>query len=123
MGMDSYRIPTVSLNPNQKEKDMKIEVTFYNFVDAFRNHGRENSFSYEAKRALFNYLEELEEDCGMDIELDVIALDCDYCEYGNATEAAREYDCEEETEEYCLNWLYERTQVIPFNSGVIIQSF
>ena len=32
--MDSYRIPTVSLNPNQKEKDMKIEVTFYNFVDA-----------------------------------------------------------------------------------------
>jgi len=55
-------------------------ITFSDFCDAFRRHGREDQFSYEAKRALFDHMEDLEEDTGEKIELDVVALCCDYQE-------------------------------------------
>lgn len=59
---------------------MKTTITFSAFVDAFHNMGRDIQFSYEAKRELFDYLEQYEQDCGEEIELDVIALCCDYAE-------------------------------------------
>jgi hypothetical protein len=34
-------------------------ATFSDFIDAFRDHGRDTHFSYEAKEALFNYLEKV----------------------------------------------------------------
>lgn len=49
-----------------------------NFHDAFRC--RPNNFSYEALNALFDYLEEYEESTGEQIELDPIALCCEYSE-------------------------------------------
>jgi hypothetical protein len=55
-------------------------LTFADFCSAFRNHGRENQFSPEAKFALYEYLTNLEEETGKKIELDVIALCCDYTE-------------------------------------------
>lgn len=57
------------------------QVTFNTFRDRFRQYDRLENFSYEGAEALFNYLEELEEDLGTPIELDVIALCCDYSEY------------------------------------------
>jgi hypothetical protein len=53
-------------------------ITFADFIDAFRAHGRENQFSYEAKKALFEHLEQYEEDTGDQIELDVVGLCCEY---------------------------------------------
>jgi hypothetical protein len=53
-------------------------VTLSDFIDAFRAHGREDQFSYEALDALFKYLEEYEEDTGEPIELDVVGLCCEY---------------------------------------------
>lgn len=50
------------------------------FCDAFRNMNSNENFTAEGKRALFNYLEQLEEDTEENIELDVIALCCDYSE-------------------------------------------
>ena len=50
----------------------------YQFRDAFRECGRQNNFSYEGLEVLFDYLENLSEDIGEPIELDVIALCCDY---------------------------------------------
>lgn len=50
------------------------------FHDAFRNMGRKDNFSYEGLNALFDYLEGIEGDTGERIELDVIALCCDYKE-------------------------------------------
>lgn len=70
---------------------MKRNVSFCGFTDAFRGMGRENSFSYDGLKALYEYLEQLEDDCGMEIELDVVALDCEYTEYESATEAASNY--------------------------------
>lgn len=55
-------------------------VNFSDFVDSFRKAGRENQFSYEGLRVLFDYLESYEQNTEEQIELDVIALCCDYCE-------------------------------------------
>lgn len=70
---------------------MKQNVNFCNFQDAFHKCGRGTQFSYEALQALFNYLEELEEDMGQEIELDVIALCCEYMEIEEDEEAYKEY--------------------------------
>ena len=58
-------------------------ITSSSFHDAFHSMDRQNQFSYEAREALFAYLEEYEESTGQQIELDVIALCCDYSEYEN----------------------------------------
>ena len=55
-------------------------VDFGLFCDAFRDHGRKDQFSYEAKRVLFEYLEALSYDTGEPIELDIIAICCEYNE-------------------------------------------
>ena len=90
--------------------------------------------------ALAEYLEEIERESATEIELDVCAIRCEFSEYSNATLAARAYgndysadvhnedDTEDEdavkkTEAHCLEWLQERTQVIEFNGGIIIQDF
>ncbi len=52
----------------------------YQFREAFRLAGREDQFSYEGLEVLFDYLEELSEDTGETVELDVVALCCDYYE-------------------------------------------
>jgi len=55
-------------------------VTFEDFRDAFRAYDRLENFTYDGARILFDYLEQYEEDTGERIELDVIALCCDYSE-------------------------------------------
>lgn len=50
---------------------------------------RPENFSYDGLEALFNYLEELEDDYGEEIEFDPIALCCEF------------------TEHYILDWLRE----------------
>jgi hypothetical protein len=59
---------------------MKTTVNFSAFVDAFRSMNRMDNFSYEDLEALFDYLEQYEQDSGEEMELDVIALCCDYDE-------------------------------------------
>jgi hypothetical protein len=58
---------------------MYIQVTESSFIDAFLGGSRADHFSYDGLVALFNYFEELEYD-GVGIELDVIAICCDYSE-------------------------------------------
>ena len=55
---------------------MKTTITFSAFCDAFRAMDRNENFSYEGKRALYEFLGEV----APDLELDVIALCCDYYE-------------------------------------------
>lgn len=50
------------------------------FHTAFHQCGRGKQFSYEGLNELYDYLENLESDMGEPIELDVIALCCDYAE-------------------------------------------
>ena len=86
------------------------------FIVEFRKL-RQNSFSYDGLVALYNYLNDLSEDTGEDIELDIIALCGEY---------------EEEAPEYFLTQygvnsveeLKDITTVIEVNKNrIIIQSF
>ena len=52
----------------------------HQFHEAFRLAGRSDQFSYEGLEVLFDYLEELSESTGESIELDVVALCCEYYE-------------------------------------------
>ena len=70
---------------------MKTSVNVYEFRDAFRAYDRQDQFSHAGLGALFDYLEEYEDSCDTEVELDVIALCCDFAEYDSATEAAGEY--------------------------------
>ena len=118
---------------------MKTYVTFTQFCDAWPE-SRKNSFSYYGKKALYDYLERLEEDMGEEMELDIIALDCDFVEYESAYDAMQEYQPEdmptegedgddlteiaEKNEAEARRWLEDRTAVIDIEGGgVIIQQF
>lgn len=100
---------------------------------------KDNGFSYHGALALAEYLEQYEEDCGEKIELDTVALRCEYSEYESAWDAMFQHQPEDmpvegeegddlveiqaKNEAEALRWLEERTQVIPFDGGVIIQQF
>ena len=59
---------------------MKTTVQLHDFRSAFHRMNRADNFSYEGLELLFNHLEELEQDTGEEIELDVIGLCCEYSE-------------------------------------------
>lgn len=95
-------------------------------------------WSYAGARALVEYLEELEDAIGEEIEFDVVAIRCEYTEYGSAEEAVEscssdDYDdLKEQSEgdaddlkELCMEYLLDHTTVIliPESDGVIIQNY
>jgi hypothetical protein len=93
-------------------------------------------WSAAGARALVEYLEQVEEEGGERIEIDPVAIRCDYSEYTSAVEAASDlsdweyrpdesgadYD-EDEAEEHARQYLQDRTTVIVFDGGVIVQAF
>lgn len=97
---------------------MKQSVNRYDFERAFVLAGREDNFSYEAQRLLFEYFEECEESCGEEIELDVIAICCEYTEdtlEGIAANYSIDLsDCEDDDEkrEVVREYLNVRTSVV-----------
>ena len=88
---------------------MKQTINFYNFSDAFRKAGRADQFTYEGQRAIFDYLEEYEDSTGEEVELDVVAICCEYMEYENIEEFHNIYDKEDYPN---LDKLRDYTQVI-----------
>lgn len=114
-------------------------LTKNQFIDEFKSwETYKDNFSYYALSALYDYLVEYEEVTGEKIELDVVALCCDYVEYETAEEGAREcFDFEgmsfdedggeletsEEVEQKALDFLQSKTQVIKFDGGIIVQQF
>jgi Holliday junction resolvase RusA-like endonuclease len=66
-------------------------INKYSFTEAFRQI-RPDNFSYEGQKALYEYLENLSEDIGTPIELDVIAICCDYSEYESFKAFKKDYD-------------------------------
>ena len=83
------------------------------FSDAFNQAGRGNQFSYEALELLFDYFE----DVNPDMELDVVAICCDYTE-DDAVSIAGNYDIditdmdEDEALEAVQDYLNNNTSVI-----------
>jgi len=103
---------------------MYQSVNQFDFVHAFTQCGRKDQFSHETLKALFSYLENLEEDLGEPIELDPIAICCEYTEYVDAVEAYSGYKNDPTiSEEDALEYLYENTVVIETECGIVIQDF
>ena len=105
---------------------MKTIVSEYQFVDSFRLCGRETQFSVNARRALFDHFENIEEWTDTEFTLDPIAICCEWAEYPSALKAAHDYGSrgkENDTEEAALEWLHEQTQVVSFDGGVVIHQF
>jgi len=71
---------------------MKQTVYRSDFENAFKSLRPEN-FSYEGLSVLFEYLENWEADAGEDLELDVIAICCDFAE-GSWQSIAADYSIE-----------------------------
>lgn len=69
---------------------IKETVNEYRFCDILRKDEYAH-WSYGATKALFNYYEQLSEDIGEDIELDPIAIRCEWSEYDSAWEAMETY--------------------------------
>lgn len=78
---------------------MKTTVSESDFIQAFEDMNRGAKFTYEGRQALFEYLEEFEDDTGQEIELDVIGLCCEYWEYASLKEFQAAYGEEYESME------------------------
>lgn len=67
-------------------------LNFSQFCDGFPDSYK-NNFSYEGKKALFEYLEQVSEDIGEHIEYDPIGFCCDYNE-SHYNDIAKDYGLE-----------------------------
>tara|TARA_Y100000310_G_C20400325_1_gene677098 strand:- start:396 stop:704 length:309 start_codon:yes stop_codon:yes gene_type:complete len=102
---------------------MKQTINDCDFIDAFRNYfgGQyKTNFSYEGLKALFEWFEEYENDTGEEMELDVIAICCDFSEYESLKEYNEYYDKEYEE----IDEIADDTTLIKIdNERFIIQQY
>ena len=87
-------------------------------------------WSWSGAEALVEYLEDLEDSLGESIAFDRVAIRCEYSEYSSALEAAQDYgfipeddEDEDDVESSAIAYLEDKTTVIKFEGGVIIQQF
>lgn len=102
---------------------MKTTVSRYDFERAFVDADRKENFSYEGLGLLFAYFEDLEESLGEEIELDVIAICCEYSE-DTVSDIARNYsidlngadpedgDYEDQCRQIVFDYLSDNTSVV-----------
>lgn len=98
---------------------MYKNIDFYAFRNEFNGSGYENNFSAEGLSGLFDYLENLEEETGEQIELDVVALCCDYTEFDSLEDFNNENDYD-----YTLEELKDVTDVVYSSAtSLVIKNF
>jgi len=99
---------------------MYQSITKSDFTSAFHRMNRGEQFSYKGLIALYDYLEQYEEDTGEQIELDVIAICCEYSEYESLEEFQEDYGDDYQS----IDEIEQVTTVIPVDdSGFIILQF
>ncbi len=97
-----------------------------------------SSFSNAGAYALVEYLEQLEEETGEEIEFDYVAIRCDYAEHDDLLSWASEFfgaeqwrealGIEEDSDfddmnEKATEYIQDRGQLIEFDGGIIVSSF
>jgi hypothetical protein len=121
---------------------MKTTLTAYDIAHALKSD--ENAaWSWNGARALAEYLEEYEEGTGEELELDVVAIRCDFSEYESLQDWLKEYqgeDClavaleragidlngdeeDEEIDDLIRSFIQDHGTLIEFDGGVIVSSF
>jgi len=87
-------------------------ISFSQFKNAFKEV-RPNNFSHEGLEVLFDYLEQYEDDTDKGMELDVIAICCDFTEC-TTKEVLSNYNLES------LEELEDNTAVLKIDDDTII---
>lgn len=109
---------------------MKQTVYLSDFRDSFKRI-RPDNFSYEGLGLLFDYFEQYEDDIGEEIELDVIAICCEWAE-DTLENIASNYSIDisgledaSEIEYTVLEYLNDHTQVagVTDNGSIVYQQF
>ena len=97
---------------------MKTTLSVYDFRDAFVRAGRADQFSYAALGLIFEALENQEQDTGIEYDLDVIEICCEFSEQSPVAIASDysieidENENDDEIKQQILDYLYENTTVI-----------
>ena len=100
------------------------------------------AWSWAGARALAECLEQLEEDTGEEMELDVYAIRCDFSEFSGLREWVSEYhgepqvdamsssgidldgdETEDEIDDLIRSYIQDHGQLIEFTGGIIVSSF
>lgn len=71
---------------------MYMKIDEQDFVNAFERMNRSENFSVIGRRMLFEYLTDVEDDVGEEMELDVIAFCSSFTEYESIDEYCDTYD-------------------------------
>lgn len=101
---------------------MKISVTEHSFIDTFRgSETYKDNFTYQGLQALFDYLEYYEEQVGTEIELDIVALCCDYTEA--TIQEIQTYYPDHEIKTLEALQYYTQAFPVPDTDRIIYQSF
>jgi CO dehydrogenase/acetyl-CoA synthase gamma subunit (corrinoid Fe-S protein) len=116
---------------------MKMTLNTYDIADAL--HKDENAnWSYQGAKALAEYLEDYEESTGEELELDVVAIRCDYSQYESLQEWAENYfsdgvkdsalgldedSDDDEKDDAIREYIQDNGQLIEFDGGIIVSSF
>jgi len=125
---------------------MKKTLTTYDIANELMQDDNAN-WSRAGAFALAEYFEQYEDDCGEDIELDVVAIRCDFSEYSSLESWADEYfggdaqtvadalgldvdmsgvefeQDEEEVQDVIREYIQDHGQLIEFDGGIIVSSF
>jgi hypothetical protein len=88
--------------------------------------------------ALAEYLEDYEESTGEEMEMDVVAIRCDFSEYSSLVDWATDYftqwrgdlnidenldEGDEKIDEAIRSYIQDNGQLIEFDGGIIVSSF
>ena len=122
---------------------MKITLNTYEAADLLLNDENAN-WTPAGSLAMVRYLEDLEEDLGEEIDLDVVAIRCDYSEFASLQSWLCEYygadlhdalkragidldDDELENDDVIDYWIrshiHDHGTLIEFDGGIIASSF
>lgn len=123
---------------------MKITLNTYEAADLLLNDENAN-WTRSGSLAMVRFLEDLEEDLGEEIELDVVAIRCDYsefaslqlwlCEYYGAglhsalkragidDDELDELENDDVIDHWIRSHIQDHGQLIEFNGGIIVSSF
>ena len=123
---------------------MKTTLSTHQIADALKADDNAN-WSWNGSLALAEYLENYEAETGEEMELDIVAVRCEFSEYASLQDWAKEYhgtdellealeacgvdediamgDSVEDIEDAIRTHLELHTSVIEFDGGIIVSDF
>ena len=116
--------PRSSDQGNERTKDMKLELSTGHAADLLVADTNAN-WTYQGARALVEFLEDIEPD----MELDIVALRCEYSQYHSLHQWANDFNddtfplAEQNDIEGIREYIRDRGELIEFHGGIIVSSF